>query len=96
MLQLYWDDPHGKGCWSETFTTSGPYAGHDRERLVRRLKSLHRRHIEANLYVDSDRTERVGGVENTPGVLWNGRHVQWCWWYEPDLFQTPVALREQS
>jgi hypothetical protein len=63
------------------------------------LKNLMHRHIEADLYVASarddngNRAEPVGGVGQAPGVTWNGRHVEWNWWIEADLFVvTPVAV----
>ena len=88
--QLHWSKS-GKGCYVEWFSTAAPYAQRDQTRLEKRLKSLHRRHIEADLYRDGDQNERIGGVDNAPGVLWNGCTVQWQWWYESGVFETQVA-----
>jgi hypothetical protein len=58
------------------------------------LRSLHRRHIEADLYVQGEldingnRTNRIGGVGEAPGKTWNGRIVQWQWWFDPAAFET--------
>ena len=66
---------------------------YDAEATEKALRALCKLHIEADLYVLSaydekdNRSERVGGVDNTPGTLWNGRTVEWCWWFDPDVFK---------
>ncbi len=84
MLQLHWDDKHGKGCWTDQFSTSGPYAARDKARLEKRIKSLHRQRIDAVLY-DENRN-KVGEVDA------NLRN----WWYDPSVFTvvTPVLLSQ--
>lgn len=44
--------------------------------------------IEANLYLNGNREERVGGVDHAPGQIWNGRTVQWTWWFDPAVFES--------
>jgi hypothetical protein len=66
----------------------------DSESTEKALKALHKRHIEANLYMygerdaNGNRTEPVGGVVYAPGQLWNGRHAEWNWWFWPQVFES--------
>jgi hypothetical protein len=66
----------------------------DAESTEKALKALHKRHIEAKLYVSGERdangnrTEPVGEVIEAPGQTWNGRYVQWNWWFDPSAFGT--------
>lgn len=82
MVTLHWDDPKGKGCWMDDFSTTGPYAVRDQARLEKRLKSLYRRRIDAVLY--NENREKVGEVIADDFVQNN-------WWYDPGVFETAVT-----
>ncbi|GHP00823.1 hypothetical protein KSF_108700 [Reticulibacter mediterranei] len=72
---------------------------HDKASTEKLLKSLHKRHIEAKLYVQGaldergNRQEPVGGVIKASGETWNGRHVEWIWWLWPQVFESDFLLR---
>lgn len=81
-LQLHYERKKQGGILYETeyFVTDGPRALQNQARLERRLKSLHRRHVEASLLTDDRKA--VGGVAPDDGI--NG----WTWWYDSMAFET--------
>ncbi|MGB8346580.1 MAG: hypothetical protein WCD86_16965 [Ktedonobacteraceae bacterium] len=89
-LELCYETPRGAGVVRRL---------HDATSTEKALKRLMHRHIEANLYVSGaqdeqgNRLARVGGVDHTPGTLWNGREVGWQYWFDPAVFAvTPVVV----
>ena len=68
----------------DCFVTSGPRRASDKERLEKRIKSLHKQRIDAVL--KNDAGEIVGEVDA------NLRN----WWYDPSVFDAAVTPVQQS